>query len=774
MLNILPGIARQTSSTSSRIMATASGLRMSQVTVVPGLFVNLFAALPEIDGARYILSARVPFARLQRVLDRARPSRHGYMVLLDGHGNVLSHPDAQQLLRRTLGENAAQWWSSAPQGLYREADGRRMLYVARKVPVSGGGEEWPWVLVAMMPYGDAIALLGAQQRILLVAAMLTLVAVYGIGVYFSSMLSRSLVAAAKVAQRASRGESDAAIPESGPRELRLLAQTFNRVLAEVRHHREGLENLVAQRTARLTESQQQLEKLTAHLRAAYESMMDGVLMLESPSGNVLAANARFSAMFGIGGETELAGRTLEEVVEQVRDRLAERREDPFRWQYYSTHPVEMAEEEWELVKPRRATFSTYSAPAVDSGGRVLARIWVFRDLTQQRQLEEELRQAQKMEAVGRLAGGIAHDFNNLLTGILGNLSMVEAESVSAPGRNELIGAARQAAVRASDLVRQLLGFSRRSQLQLRPCDINRVIKDVHELLRHSMDPGIEIQLRLDPALWAVSADPTPLLQVLMNLCVNAMDAMPGGGRLTITTKNVRVDAEETRQGLDAREGDFVYVSVADVGQGMSQEVQSHLFEPFFTTKEQGKGTGLGLAMSYGIVRQHGGWITCYSELNRGTTFSIYLPRAPAVEPPREEKPREAPVKGGVERVLVVDDEPAVRAVMANILKRYGYTALQAAHGEEALHLLGENPGCADLVLLDLTMPKLSGRETLRRIRELNSTLPVIISSGYPIDLASFEAETGIRPEGFVQKPYEAKVLAQTVRTVLDGRGKGLG
>ncbi len=747
----------------------------ARILGIDGLYVSLYAALPdEQDNPRYVLGARVPFQRVQEIVNRARPSRNGFMALLDGYGNALSYPDSKGLLRKVLGEKNSGWWMANPRGVYPDESGKKFLYHAESVPVPLSGLGRPWILIALIPYSDAVALLGEQRRILFAAALLTLIAVYGIGVYFSAVLSRSLVAAAKAAQRASRGDTNASIPISGPRELRLLAQTFNHMLEEVRQHRERLESLVAQRTARLTESQQKLEEITAHLRAAYESMMDGVLMLEWPSGKVMAANQRFAELFELPVAEKISGKTFRDLAGDIRNRLAEKREDMFRWDYFSRHPVEVGVEEWELVRPGRKVLSTYTAPAVGSNGRVFARLWVFRDMTQQRQLEDELRQSQKMEAVGRLAGGIAHDFNNLLTGILGNLSMVEMDQASAPLRGELIAGAREAAVRASELVRQLLGFSRRSRLQLKSCNVNRVVQEVHELLRHSMDPKVELHLQLEKDLWTVSADPTPLLQVLMNLCVNAMDAMPSGGRLAIATQNVHVDAEEARQWMDGREGDCVRMSVADCGQGMSQEVQSHLFEPFYTTKEPGKGTGLGLAMSYGIVRQHGGWIACYSELNRGTTFSIYLPRAYAVEESPERPQAEAPVKGGKESVLVVDDEPAVRAVMSSILRRYGYAVLLAAHGEEALHLLKEKPDCADLVLLDLTMPKLSGRDTLRMIREIKPKLPVVISSGYPIDLDSFEQETKLRPDGFVQKPYEAKVLAQTVRAVLDGRGSGLG
>ncbi len=606
---------------------------------------------------------------------------------------------------------------------------------------------------------------------LLVAAALTLAVVYLVGAILSIRLTRPITRAAAVAREVSRGNMDAVIPEDGPPEIRHLAKTFNTMVNRAKHSQERLETLVEERTVRLLESQRQLEQLAAELRAAFESMTDGIFMLEWPSLKIIAANQSFGSLFGIDSAS-LLGRGAQDLAARIRDHFVEPWvTDMFRCEYFRNHPDEVGVEEWEMGKPKRMTLSVYTAPAVGAHDRVFARLWIFRDLTPQRQLEEELRQAQKMEAIGRLAGGIAHDFNNLLTGIIGNLSMTEMTMQPGAEPARFAAAAKQAAQRAAELVNQLLGFSRRGRLQLKVSNANAVLSEVHQLLRHTVDPRIEIRLELQDGLWNVAADTTQLQQVLMNLCVNAMDAMPNGGRLTLTTSNVLMEAEDVRQRMDAHPGEYVRITVQDVGHGMTQETQSHLFEPFFTTKEPGKGTGLGLAMSYGIIKQHGGWITCFSEVNRGTTFCIYLP---CVHVSAEEtRPAEVPLaaRGGSERLLLVDDEPAVLSVMQSILQRYGYTAVLAANGEEALQTLSQELEDIDLVILDLTMPKLSGRETFRKIREMTLDLPVIISSGYPIEMSVFASETGHPAEGFIQKPYEAAVLARQARAVLDARKK---
>ena len=749
-----------------RVIVSSPG----RILGMEGIYLTLYA--PTGEGTRpasQVITARLPFDRIADLVRDTPLGQKGFFVLLDTQGTVLHHPDASRLLTKFDATRPPGYWITHPAGVYQSSEGLLYAYAVNRLSPDKTGGTSAWFLMGLQPYAECLAPLQQQLAVLASIALLTLSAVYMISVFYSRRLSRPLIETAAAAQQVARGERHAALPEKGAWEIRQLVGAFNQMAQQVQQHRQDLERLVEQRTDRLRESQQKLAQITTHLRAAYETILDGVLMLEAPAGRVLSANQRFAEFFGLR-EADLQGMADHQLEGLLRAKLAHPSDDLFETGRFREHPQDMGVAEWQLAKPHTRTLSVYSAPVTGAEGRVTARLWVFRDLTRQRQLEEELVQAQKMEAIGRLAGGVAHDFNNLLTGIMGNLSLAEIDLPPASALRQYLVPARQAARQAAELINRLLGFSRRSRLQVRPCDGNVLAREVHGLLRHTVDPRIEIRLELQEDLWIVSADAAQLQQVLMNLCVNAAEAMPKGGRLTLHTRNVMVEREEARQWIDAREGDYVKICVQDEGQGMSLEVQQHLFEPFFTTKETGKGTGLGLAMSYGIVRQHGGWITCVSELNRGTTFCLYLPRQRAPAAGQAAEPAPAPlIRGGSERILLVDDEDAVRAIATAILRRYGYRVVQAANGREALEMIGREP--PDLVILDLTMPGLSGQETFHEIRRRTPSLAIIISSGHLLDEKAFHGSDPRPPEGLVQKPYEAANLARAVRDVLDGRGR---
>ena len=307
------------------------------------------------------------------------------------------------------------------------------------------------------------------------------------------------------------------------------------------------------------------------------------------------------------------------------------------------------DEEWiDLPDGRQILVETLQTPFFGPDGRLLGLIGMSRDITERKRLEEQLRQAQKMEAVGQLAGGVAHDFNNLLTAILGNVSLLLGSKPAADPDHELLAATEQAAQRATDLTRQLLGFSRQTMLRLEPTDLNASIQEIVAILRRTIDPRITVDVNSVEAIWSVRADPGQINQVLMNLCINARDAMPQGGVLRLETANILLDDSTSRLHLEARPGAFVRLRVRDSGQGIAPDVRPRIFEPFFTTKGPGKGTGLGLAMVYGIIKQHRGWIECASELGHGTYFDIYLPRFQADGAPRAGPPSR-PHRAGVRK-----------------------------------------------------------------------------------------------------------------------------
>ena len=390
-----------------------------------------------------------------------------------------------------------------------------------------------------------------------------------------------------------------------------------------------------------------------------------------------------------------------------------------------------------------------------------------RDVTEKRRLEEQFRQSQKVQAIGQLTGGVAHDFNNILTAIIGYsdfaLARLPAESEVAGHVQEI----RKAGNRAAALTRQLLAFSRKQVLQPRVLQLEAVIEEMDKMLRRLLGETIDLVTHSHAPVGNVKADLGQIEQVLLNLAVNARDAMDGVGKLTIETANATLDEGSMRFPGELPAGDYVTLSISDNGCGMTDEVKARLFEPFFTTKEQGKGTGLGLATCYGIVKQSGGHIAVYSEQGKGTTFRVYLPRVDEAAEPfqRDEETTETPA--GTETVLLVEDEPMLRELGMTVLADLGYHILVAENGCDALRLLGENPDMTiDLLMTDVVMPEMGGKELVDKLRPLYPATKVIFCSGYTED-AIFHSgglEAGVY---FLQKPYTVAAVAQKVRDVLN-------
>ena len=381
-------------------------------------------------------------------------------------------------------------------------------------------------------------------------------------------------------------------------------------------------------------------------------------------------------------------------------------------------------------------------------------------------LEEQLAKAQKLESIGRLAGGVAHDFNNLLTAILGNASFMRAGlPPNAPALTDL-EEIEKAARRAVDLSRQLLTLARHQVVQPRVVDLNALARDTDKLLRRLLGEDIELVTLLAPKLGAVRIDPGQFEQVIINLAVNARDAMPGGGRLTIETNNIVLGSDYAASHTGIAPGEYVQLAVSDTGHGMDRQTLSRLFEPFFTTKDQGKGTGLGLAICYGIVRQAGGVIWAYSEPGRGATFKVHLPKVDAV--PESEPAVEAPaaIPRGRETILLVEDEGQIRQLASRALRAQGYTVIVAADGTEAVRLGREHLVEIDVLVTDVVLPMQGGREVAARLRQDKPHLPVLYMSGYT---------RGTLPDGelldsntaFLSKPFTPDVLAERVRELLD-------
>jgi two-component system cell cycle sensor histidine kinase/response regulator CckA len=485
------------------------------------------------------------------------------------------------------------------------------------------------------------------------------------------------------------------------------------------------------------------------------------IFMTDPDGTITYMNPAFERVYGFTKE-ETLGRTPRILKSGQYDRA-----------YYEEFWRRLLAGEsvqGEIVNKRRdgqlITVESSVSPVLDAHGGRIGFISVQDDVTGKRVLEQQFRQSQKMEAIGQLAGGIAHDFNNLLTVILGYSDLLATEAERESSLAEPIHEIRRAGERAASLTRQLLAFSRRQVLQPKVLDLNALVENVERMLHRLIGEDIELVTVFDPRLGRVRADDGQLEQVIMNLAVNSRDAMPKGGTLTIETKDVELDEAYAREHADVTPGRYVMLAVSDTGLGMSAETKSHLFEPFFTTKGKGKGTGLGLATVYGIVKQSGGYIWAYSELNRGTSFKVYLPRvekAVDAAPTRRVPQRQT---GGSETLLLVEDEQAVRALVRRILESYGYTVIEASGAAQALEAARRHEGPIHLVLTDVVMPEMGGSELAPRVAELRPDVRVLFMSGYTDDAI---VRQGLIAEGghFLQKPFTPEVLARKVRDVLD-------
>ena len=479
----------------------------------------------------------------------------------------------------------------------------------------------------------------------------------------------------------------------------------------------------------------------------------------TPAGRFVSANAALARMLGYNSPAELLTLDLARDVyadPDERRRLIE--QDTYTDQVYDE-----LEATWKRKDGTRIRVQLSARAIRDKAGHVEFYEAFVRDITTQRQLEAQLAQAQKMEAIGRLAGGVAHDFNNLLTVILSYSDLLLEEIPKDSPHGEDIGQIRKAAQGASELTRQLLAFSRQQVLEPKVVDLNAAVTGIERLLGRVLREDIRLRCTLAADTGTVRVDPGQLEQVIMNLAVNARDAMPKGGQLTVETANVDLDATYMEAHPLAAPGRYVMLAVTDTGTGMDAATQARIFEPFFTTKEVGKGTGLGLATVHGIVQQSGGFIWVYSEPNHGTCFKIYLPRVD--EAVSDVATAAARILRGTETVLVVEDVEAVRAVTRRMLERYGYKVLDAADGEAAVRLAA-TAGHIHLLLTDVVMPNVSGRDLAALFAKTYPDTKVVFMSGYTDDAI---VRHGILEEGiaYLQKPFTPESLVSKVRAVLD-------
>jgi PAS domain S-box-containing protein len=540
----------------------------------------------------------------------------------------------------------------------------------------------------------------------------------------------------------------------------LVVQTYSKNIRYGERDKEVL-TFVARQLASAVEikrNEQALRRSEARYRSLVQSSVYGIYR-SSLEGRFLDVNPALITMLGYGSAEEVL------MLDPEKDVFAHVEEhtrliDEFR----RTGRLDGIEVKWKRRDESLITvrISGRAVSSADEPADVLEAI--AEDVTDRRVLEDQFRQAQKMEAVGRLAGGVAHDFNNLLMVISGYAEVMLAKLNLEDPLHEKARSIQQASDRATTLTRQLLAFSRKQLLELKVVDVNAIVSDMERLLQPLIGENVELTTRLAPDAGHTRADAGQLEQVLMNLVVNAKDAMPNGGKITVQTQNVTLDEDHRRGQTFIRPGNYLMLSVSDNGTGMDKETQSRIFEPFFTTKEKGKGTGLGLSTVYGIVKQTGGYVIVQSEEGRGTTFHIYLPR---VEEPAEKHavPVARAAAGGTETVLLVEDEESVRQLVRETLTTKGYSVVEAENGEAGLAAATNHKGKIDLVITDVVMPGMGGRELVHQLSLARPETKVLYLSGYTEDAIVSEG-TIEKGTAFLQKPFTLQALSRKVREVL--------
>lgn len=421
----------------------------------------------------------------------------------------------------------------------------------------------------------------------------------------------------------------------------------------------------------------------------------------------------------------------------------------------------------EKSEPDGRTWETRSYPILNHDGRPIGVVGVGRDVSEAKRLESQLMRAQKMEAMGTLAGGIAHDFNNMLQAVHGYTELLLFRKPSEDPDCHAIRQIQKAARSASELTEQLLNYSRKVKSDLRPLDFNREIRKILRILKRTIPKMVAIELDSEKGLRAVNADPAQIEQLLLNLALNARDAMPEGGTLRIETRNTQAVGKSDEQGPTPPPGDYVLIRVSDTGEGIAPELLEHIFEPFFTTKGDGGGTGLGLAMVREVVKNHGGHIQCRSRVGEGTVFEVYLPSLGGVAEAEDPEAAEVP-SGGDETILLVDDDPNIRELEEEALTRFGYRVIPAESGEAAMEIYRKNAHEVDLVILDLIMPGMGGKKCLEAMLDIRASAKVVIASGYTASGADARSMKGLA-RGFVRKPHNMASMLRTVRCVLDDK-----
>ena len=555
---------------------------------------------------------------------------------------------------------------------------------------------------------------------------------------------------------------------AGPDEYVLTRRDGTRVAVEIRTYpvrikKQHLVLGIARDITERREAEQALRQSESDLRALVDHATYGIYR-STPSGRFLSANPTLVSMLGYEDESQVLALDIQSqlyLTPQERERVLQLCTAEGRFDGIET--------EWQRKDGTRIQVRLSGRPVFRETGDLECFEVFAMDVSEQRRLEEQLRQAQKMEAIGQLTGGIAHDFNNLLSVILLNSEFVaSALKGGQPAMLADVQEIEAAARKAAAMTKQLLGFSRRADLVMVPTDIGRVVRELFPMVRRLLPETIDVEIEVGTDHAIAIADTGAVEQMLLNLATNARDAMKGGGRLSVDVSRAHIDQAYCSLNPNARPGGYVCLSIADTGTGMDAATRARIFDPFFTTKPLGEGTGLGLAMIYGLIKQHGGHVTVYSEPGEGTTFHLYFPAAQVDSSSEEEARSTRGLSGGSETILLVEDETALRRTGRRILEKYGYTVIDAADGEQALKIYKERRAEIDLIVCDLVMPRMSGAELYDALRRMGEPVKFILASGYSEKEA--ERRSLGTPIPFVQKPWRLDELLSRLRQQLDGNG----
>jgi PAS domain S-box-containing protein len=705
----------------------------------------------------------------QNVARLATESDVAYAMILDRDGRVAAHDHQPEIVGTLLSGGVLDRILSTEATLAQEIDGPdgESLYDFA-VPIRVDAQRWGTARVGLSRR-RMDAEIADTRRQLIVLAILVLAGAGLASALVARRIARPVQQLAAGAVAISRGELVQRVEPTTSDEIGQLAIAFNDMARQLHEQRSALiEGRSALEAAHgeLGRRFAELSDLKSYTDHILDSLVNGIVTLDL-EGRVITLNGAAEELLGCAAGAAVRGRPVAEILAHAPELVASL-EAAIQWRTGRTGTVTLPRRLGGVV-PIEVTTATLKGRE----GQDLGVIAILRDLTAVRALEAQLRHAQKMEAVGRLAGGVAHDFNNLLTVITGRSQLLLLKLAHESPLRRDVELVEETAHRASALTRQLLAFSRKQMVQPRIVDLNEVVRGMETMLSRLIGEDIALTTQLDQTAGCVRADPAQLEQMIVNLAVNARDAMPLGGRLTLETSYIRLDEGFARQHVGLRPGPHVRLTVRDTGVGMDGLIKAHLFEPFFTTKGPGKGTGLGLATVYGIVTQSGGAIRVESEPGQGATFTIELPRvdAPADLPTDPGIAGAAPQ--GFETVLLVEDELEVRGLARDILRQQGYTILESADGDEALRIGREHAGPIHLLVTDVVMPLMGGRELADRLRAGRRETKVLYVSGYTDDaiLRQGVSETGT---AFLPKPFTASALAHKVRQVLDAAPTGGG